>query len=134
MPKTAAAVANSGAATRVAALGARGGCRLGRGTVVRLQCDARRPGEPQIMPPGGAGEQIVPQSERAEEAALHPVQDGWQMVCAEDGGGGGEFRGGRAGCGGLGEVADVGDEGGEDVENSPDAPRDGAGLGGHGWG
>jgi hypothetical protein len=96
--------------------------------VVRLQCDTRRPGEPQIVPPGGAGEQIVPQGERTEEAALHAVQDGWEMVGAEDGGGGGEFRGGRAGGGGRGEVAGVGDEGGEDVENSPDAPRDGAGF------
>ena len=119
-----------------AALGPRAGCRFGRGAVVRLQFDARRPGEPQIVPPGGAGEQIVPQGERAEEAALHAVQDGWDIVCTEDGGGGGEFRGGRAGGGGRGEVADVGDEGGEHVENTPDAPRDGTGFGGRvgGWG
>ncbi len=119
-----------------AALGARAGCRFRRGTVVRLQCDARRPGEAQIMPPGGAGEQIVPQGERAEEAALHALQDGWEIVGAEDGGGGGEFRGGHAGGGGRGEVAGVGDEGGEDFENSPDAPWDGAGFGGRvrGWG
>jgi hypothetical protein len=108
--------------------GARAGCRCGLGTVVRLQCDARRPGEPQIVPPGGAGEQIVPQGERAEKAALHALHDGWEMVGAEDGGGGGEFRGGRAGGGGRGEVADVSDEGGEDFEDSPDAPRDGAGF------
>ena len=120
----------------VARRGAGAGCGFGRGTVVRLQFDARRPGEPQIVPPGGAGEQIVPQGERSEEAALHAVQDGWEMVGAEDGGGGGEFRGGDAGGGGRGEVAGVGDEGGEDVENSPDTPRNGAGFGGRvgGWG
>ena len=118
-----------------AALGAGAGCRFGWGSVVRLQFDARRPGEPQIVPPGGAGEQIVPQGERAEKAALHAVHDGWQIVCTENGGGGGEFRGGRSGFGGGGEVADVGDEGGEYVQNSPDTPEDGAGFGGRvrGW-
>jgi hypothetical protein len=68
------------------------------------------------------------QGERAEEAALHAVQDGGEMAGAEYGSGGGEFRGGGAGGGGRGEVTGVGDEGGEDGENSPDAPRDGAGF------
>lgn len=74
------------------------------------------------------------QGERAEHAALHAVQDGGEMVGAEDGGGGGEFRRGYAGGGGRGEVAGVGDEGGDDVENSGDASRDEAGWCGGGWG
>ena len=114
--------------------GARAGCRSGRRTVVREQVDARRPGEAQVASPGGAGEEVFVQGERAAQAALHAVQDGGEMVGAEDGGGGGEFRRGDAGGGGRGEVAGMGDEGGEDVENSPDAPRDGAGRCGGGWG
>ena len=101
-----------------------------------LQGDARRPGEPQIAAPGGAGEQIISQSECSEHAALHPLQDGGEIAGAADGGGGGEFRGGHAGGGGRGEVAGVRDEGGEDMKNSPDTPRDGAGFcgGRGGWG
>jgi hypothetical protein len=114
--------------------GARAWCRPGRRTMVGLQGDARRPGEAQVAAPGGTGEEVFLQGERAEEAALHAVQDGGEMVCAEDSGGGGEFRGGCAGGGGRGEVAGVGDEGGEDGENSPDAPRDGAGFCGRGGG
>ena len=98
-----------------------------------LQFDARWPGKTQVSAFGGAGEQIALQSERAEHAALHAVQDGREIVGAENGGGGGEFRGGCSGGGGRGEVAGVGDVGGDDFEDSPDAPRDGAGFCG-GWG
>ena len=116
--------------------GARGWCRLGRRAVVGLAFHARRPGEAQVAAPGGSGEEVLLQGERAEEAALDAVQDGGGMVGAEDGGGGGEFRGGCAGGGGCGEVAGVGDDCGEDGENSPDAPWDGAGVrvGWGGWG
>jgi hypothetical protein len=117
-------------------LGTRAASRFGWRTVVGLQLNVRRPGEAQIAAPGGAGQEILLQGERAEHAALQAVQNGREVVGAEDGGGGGEFRGGGAGGGGRGEVAGVGDEGGEDVENSPDAPWDGAGFcrGRGGWG
>ena len=62
------------------------------------------------------------------------MQEGGEIVGAEDRGGGGEFLGGDAGGGGRGEVAGMGHERGEDVENSPDASRDGAGRCGGGWG
>ncbi len=116
------------------ARGARAWRRSGRRTVVREQVDARRPGEAQVASPGGAGEEVVSQGERAVQAALDAVQEGGEMVGAEDGGGGGEFRGGDAGGGGRGEVAGMGDEGGENVEDGPDAAGDGAGRCGGGWG
>jgi hypothetical protein len=108
---------------------------FGRRTVVALQFDARRQGEAQIAAPGGAGEQIIPQGDRAEHPALHAMQDGGDIVGAEEGRRGGEFRRGCAGGGGRGEVAGVGDKDGEDVENSPDTPWDGAGFCGDrgGW-
>jgi len=116
--------------------GARLAGRFGRRTMVGLQFDARWPGEPQVAAPGGASEEVLLQGECPEHAALHALPDGGEIVGAEDGGGGGEFRGGYAGGGGRGEVAGVGDEDGEDVENSPDAPWDGAGFcgGRGGWG
>ena len=116
--------------------GGLGSGRFGRRAVVGLQFDALRPSEAQIAAPGGAGEQVFLQRERAEHAALHAKPDGREIVGAEEDGAGCEFRGVDAGgdCGG--EVPSVGDEGGEDAENSPDTPRDGAGFGGRrgGWG
>lgn len=102
--------------------------RFGRPAVVGLAFHARRPGEAQVAAPGGSGEDVLLQGERAEEAALDAAQDGGGMVGAEDGGGGGEFWGGCAGSGGRGEMAGVGDDCGEDAEDSPDAPWDGAGF------
>jgi len=95
---------------------------------MRQKFHPRRPREPQITPPGGSGEQIVPQRERAEHAALHAVQNSGEIAGAEDGGSGGEFRYGSAGGGGRREVAGMGDKNREDMKNSPDTPRNGAGL------
>ena len=94
---------------------------------MRQKLHTLRPSEPQITPPGGPREQIVPQRQRPQHPALHPVQNSGEIAGAENRGGGGEFRGGRAGDGGGGEMPGVGDEDREDMKNSPDTPRNGAG-------
>ena len=100
---------------------------------MRQKFHPRRPSEPQVTPPGSPREQIVPQRECPQHAALHPVQNSGDMLGAENRGGGSEFRDGSAGDGGRGELPGVADKDSEDVENSPDAPWDGAGFCG-GWG
>ena len=84
----------------------------------------RRPSEPQITPPGGPCEQIVPQRERPQHPALHPVQNSGDMLGAENRGGTGEFRNGRAGGGGRRELPGMADQDREDMKNSPNTPRD----------
>ena len=58
---------------------------------------AGRPFIAEVAPAGGAGQQITLQAERAEDAAPHAVQDDREIVGADDGSDGGEFRGGDAG-------------------------------------
>jgi len=91
---------------------------------MRQKFHTLRPSEPQITPPGGPREQIVPQRQRPQHPALHPVQNSGEIAGPENRRGGSEFRDGSADGGGRREVPGVGDEDREHMKNGPDTPRD----------